>query len=405
MGVISRRIALGVLMLASILLPLRRAHYTPALPPVDNRSERLLSLVTREHTAKYLWSALDVRDMALHAIQADLPLSQTPPFIMVGFPGVTGDSEAEALIARLWKKIGPTDSAVRSAIVAYNDAPYHQSAYTGTLFAQRDGKSWCVAIAPASARPAGGARVRKYSFDDAIAPCTFLAAFGLPGKGVRAWLAARQYALLRSDYWLTRPRGVGDRAGPWTPLNESSIDDVPEMPLLLRALGSLDFTSLLMPPYSFGAPGLRCIGGDEAACTREVLYSPTTVAGDEPFPSDLTVPYWMARREPVTVGTPRPPNPSLVSAMVSDHDRARFSRFWKSDRPVEEAFQEAFGESLGAWTARWAASEWESSYWRRFRGAEFLLGVTLDPSWPFLVIAWSGVAVLIAARVATRRTT
>jgi len=71
---------------------------------------------------------------------------------------------------------------------------------------------------------------------------------------------------------------------------------------------------------------------------------------------------------------------------------------------VEQAFQDAFGESLGDWTARWAAREWEASFLAKYRGPRILLGVTLEPTWPFVVIAWTGVALLIASWVARRRT-
>jgi hypothetical protein len=177
-------------------------------------------------------------------------------------------------------------------------------------------------------------------------------------------------------------------------------------PFLLRALGSLDFTTLLIPPYAFGATGLQCITGDEPACTRAVLHPATQLPGNPEFPAVLTVSAGTASLDTITLGTVRPPVASYVSAMVTDHDRTRFRQFWKSNRPIEAAFQDAFGEPLGAWTARWATREWGASYFAKYRGrgSEIVLGVTLDPTWPLVMIAWSGAALLVASSIARRRT-
>lgn len=403
MGVTPRRVAFAALVLASVLLPLRGPYRYDIAPPVDDRGQRLSSLTMRERSATYLWSALEFRDSALRVIASDDGVNRPPRIALHGFPAGASDPEADALVAGIWKRIGLTDSSVRMAIIVSNSDQPHSNHYIGTLITRRDGRTWCVAAGVGSLM-AGHVQIWKHYLESAIAPCTFLAAFGLPGDGVRSWLETTRYAPVQSDSWLSGRKDITDRQGPWLDWDQADIRWILRPPLLLRVLGSLDFTTLLMPPYGFGATGLQCITGDRAACRRAVMHPAIQLPGNTEFPADLTVSTWTADLDTITLGTVRPPVPSLASAMVTEHDRSRFRRFWKSDRPVDQAFQDAFGESLGAWTARWAAREWQASFLAKYRGPEILLGVTLDRSWPFLVMAWSGVAVLVASWVARRRT-
>jgi hypothetical protein len=186
---------------------------------------------------------------------------------------------------------------------------------------------------------AGHVQIWKHQLESAIAPCTFLAAFGLPGEGVGSWLAATRYAPVQSDYWLSGHEGL--RQGPWMSWYQIDMSWIPRPPLLLRVLGSLNFATLLIPPYGFGATGLECIAGDGAACDRAVMHPSIPMPGNTEFPADLTVSTWMEAPDKTTLGTVRPPVPSLVSAIITDHDRTQFRLFWKSDRPVDQAFQEA----------------------------------------------------------------
>jgi hypothetical protein len=404
MGVTLRRVGFGVLTLTAVLLPLRGRKPERTVQPVDDRSEKLLSLVQREHSATYLWSALETRDIALTVIKSDAAANRPPQVVMRGFPAGLRAPETEALVTGIWKRIGPTDSTVRTAVVVYNSDPYRSQHYLGTLITRQDGKTWCVAITSASVTHNGGLQVWQHWLAQALGPCTFLAAFGIPGSGVASWLAATRYAPAQSDDWLARPKDFTLGLGPWAQWDQGDMRSVTRLPLLIRAAGSLDFSSVLTPPYEIGTTGLRCIVGEASACTRAVLHSTLKTPRDGDLPTDLTVPNWVAEPDTITVTTVRPPIPSLMSAMVTDHDRARFRHFWRSDRPVDEAFRDAFGESLGAWTARWAAREWQGSFQAKYRGTEILLGVTLQASWPLLVIVWNGVALLVAASVARRRT-
>jgi hypothetical protein len=394
------KVAFGALALAAVLLPLRKPGEHEPEPSADDRSQRLFAL-RREYTvATRLWSALEVRDTVLSLIASSGAVGTAPTVVFHGFAPGLRDSSVDHEVAALWRRIGPPDSTVRTAVIVNNSEPYRFDEYDGTLIAERSGHTWCVAITSASRMANGSLRVWHSSLDRALAPCTFLAAFGVPGPGVGAWLAQTGDLPIQSLDWLSRPKGNASGEGPWERWYADNPTGPNAPPLLIRLLGSLDFTSIMTPPYEFGDAGVACLVGRETACTHAVLGYSARPLGE--FPTDLTP--IVRQADTVTLATVRPPMPSLASAMLTDHDRASFQRFWTSAHPVEEAFRSAFGESLGAWTARWAQREWRASFRAKFGGPDIKLGVTLKPAWPLLVMAWGAVALLIAASVARRRT-
>ena len=151
-----------------------------------------------------------------------------------------------------------------------------------------------------------------------------------------------------------------------------------------------------------GAAGLRCLNGDEAACTETVLH-PTVAASTAGMPDDLTFASAVPLLTAVTVGTVRPPSPRFLSAIIEEFGRERFRTFWKSDKRFDVAFQEAFHESLGHWTARWAKQQWLKTISAQYTGGATLLGVTFNPAWLLVALVWSTLSVMIAAAVARRR--
>ena len=197
MGVTPRRAGFAVLVLAAVLLPFRRPKPDAVIQPVNDRGRRLGSLVNRESDATYLYTALELRDTALSVIARDTGASPVPRVFMVGFPRGASGAGPEALAAGLWQKIGPTDSGVHTAIVIYNSDTFRSRHYQGTLTTQRNGRTWCIAIASGSTTRTGGVQFGEHWLRQTLAPCAFLAAFGLQGAGVRSWLAATANASRR----------------------------------------------------------------------------------------------------------------------------------------------------------------------------------------------------------------
>jgi hypothetical protein len=221
---------------------------------------------------------------------------------------------------------------------------------------------------------------------------------------MQAWLDTTRYVSIRSNNWLTRPRGFHEEEGPWVWYDASGlIDRGSDLMSLMSPIGVADVAVVLTPTYAYGAAGLRCIVGNEEACRRSVLHPAVASQLRAQLPADLTLSRWMAMPDSVDLGTLRPPVPTFISTMVLEFGRERFKRFWQSDRPFEQAFEESFGESLGHYTARWAREEWLASSRAKYRGNYLELGVTLRPGDLLVCAAWSLVALLIASMVARRR--
>lgn len=409
MGVTTRRLGLAALILVAVLLPLRSQHrqaIESAVAGPGDRRERFLALLNQRNRAELLASAVELRDSALE-MTASPKRAGLRDLMFVGFPPGTAASKAELAGADTAHEA--SDARVRTGVIIYNDAN-NQRSYRGALIRKVNDVLWCIAIAPGYVSKAGGVRTLGHLLEVAAAPCQLMATFGPPGAGVRAWLDATRYAEAASDDWQSRPKGFvngegpfqrwGDRAGRASRIADA---DGTTLAAILRPIGVTDAAMLLTPPYEFGASGLRCLKGDQAACQAEVLQGAIRIPGGSLLPSDLTS---LDLEEPDTtdMSTIRPPVGTLVSGIVGDHTRQQFASFWKSDRPFPVAFQDAFGEPVGAWTARWARRQWDSSFEAKYRGSRFLLGVTLDPWWPLLMLGWIIIGLTLAGWIAKRRT-
>ena len=403
------RVGLAAAAIAAVLLPLRKAREREATPVADVRGARLQELSQQLTDAQVRWTATAERDSALAMLERSGSLDTTPPVRLGGFPGEVRPSKAEASVRKYWRLIGLADSTVSVAVFVYNQASYVDHAwratYAGDLITTRDGITWCIAIVPGEIQK-GGVFVSGDRLDRALGPCVLLSAFGPPGAGVRAWLDATHYGSARSNLWLGTSSGYldGNGSSPWAWLYDPTARYATQIEgfSLIRSLGGQPFAELLAPPYWYGAPGIRCLDGDAAACEESVLHSAVMRAPDSGFPAHLTRP-GLSRVPGVTLATPRPPAEFFVSDLIRDQGRERFSAFWKSDQPFDRAFATAFGEPLGRWTARWARRQWEGSWEARHGGASIILGANLSTSWPIVVLGWSLLALGAAASAAKRR--
>jgi len=406
-----RRAAFTALVLAAVLLPLRPRGRPAPDPNPGDRQDRSRALAEELSSIVFRWSAQEQRDSALALIGASA--DRLPLIVLSGFPDAAGPAKTDlADLSGLAQRIGPGDSMVRIGVLAYSPDRYqHRSGwglYQGNLIVQRNGITWCIAIVTAYSTRLEPAQIGRHRLSWATAPCAFLAAFGPPGDGVGRWLGDLGYGPARVSPWVA-PWVSGNRDGPWSALPDRSFIWPRESRgfLLSRAIGAERIAHLLAPPYWFGAPGLRCIAGDSTSCREAVLQSGISGRGEQWLTPDLTVS--LSRFPPPPPGsvigltTARPPGSSFLADLVHSQGRERFQAFWRSDRPVADAFAEAFGEPLGDWTARWARDLWLSTWEARYRSPDIILGVTLRPSWPILALSWTVVTILLAGLIARRR--
>lgn len=383
---------------------------TPAAEVVtDARVERLNELSIRRNRALVRWSALAARDTALNRIATVAADQRDPRIFVSGFSAEATSPTADSMVRNRWKAVGEPASSTLIRVLLYNDAPYDSVrpqayAYSGALLVTSPRQDICVAMTPGSLNAKQRIAIVKSQLDRALAPCLLLAAFGAPGKGTRRWLEHTRYSAAQSNAWLDRPRSFldGGRQTPWASVYDDSWSSAFAMnqSSILTGLSAVQIALMLIPPYQMGGPALRCLDGNESECARIVL-EPIQTVGDTP--RDLTYSWGFARGIQFTLLAPHPIGEWFLSDLIRDQGREQFARLWKSDQPFEAAFREVYGKDLGSWTREWGRRQWEGSWGAIESSRRVILGASLAPSWPLLVLAWTAVAVLIAAWTAKRR--
>lgn len=410
MGVMLARFGAAALVLGAVYATFFRANSSPEEPDFDPRLQHLFELSSRQRRAMVLWSAHMVRDSALARVATMTVEPGEVGIIVSGFPRGTSSPEAAALIGKRWGSVGATDPSVRVAVLILNDAVFDSLQpqgypYSGALLATSPTGGVCVAMSYGSLDPRGNIDIVESQLDRALAPCLLRAAFGNPGRGVRDWLNRTRFAAAKSNAWLYRRREFLDGRGqlPWEPIDDEALTSVRMSTLssLLRNIAAFEITMMLSPPYVMGGPALRCLAGNETECSRTVLDS---VPLTEDLPKELTASWGLNRQtRRNAILSPHPVGDWFLSDIIRWEGTERFARFWKSDAPFEAAFRDAFGQELGAWTRAWGTRQglgnWEEQYSRK----QVILGASLRPSWPLLVIGWTAAALLIAAWTAKRR--
>ncbi|NOT07972.1 MAG: hypothetical protein HOP28_07175 [Gemmatimonadales bacterium] len=409
MGLIVKRIGFAAAVILALLLPLvqDRTRSDGAEFVESASSARLGELQRRLTSARFRWTVLAERDAAL-ALAETLAPGSAPPVLLRGFPSGAHSALAVEETARWWRALGEPAFQVKAAMVVYNDKAYSNglrnwNSYAGTVIERASGAVACLALLPGTHHPDGRVHVMKSQVSSTMAPCLLLARFGLPGNGMGSWLDKTRWSFAESNGWLVRPRSFVEADGrpPWGPRFEALyLESTFRGPL---PFGVYLMAAELSPPYMLGAPALHCLLGDAAACAAGVTSMADVSSRPNELPTDITLPLhrWQA------AGSGILDHQSLatwwVSDLIRDQGTEKFVAFWKSDLSLEEGFRAAYGQGLGEWTRDWARRQWNAGGGRTEPRRQVLLGVTLRPSWPLLVLFWSLVALVVASGVARRR--
>lgn len=199
---------------------------------------------------------------------------------------------------------------------------------------EEGGVSYCLMVEVA---PGRDARITSGLVEAMMhGPCALYARHGPPGPEVRRWLRrtlhrnARNARAIPSDWVAPERRAVLFGAG-------------------------RGYENLLHPA------GERCLAGRLDACREAVLGRPDEETwwgrvGDQWLQSHLGVGYVNLRFPPVV---PRfgEHEQALLFELEREFGREAFSRFWRSEKEVPEAFREAFGRPLGVWVRDWARGQ------------------------------------------------
>lgn len=401
MGVTSRRIGFGVLSALAVLLALRK-------PSVRDQENDSLALVRRERElsngvadARLHWSALEQRDAVLASNGASL-------ITISGFPAGAALSKTDSVYVFDLLEMVSKDSAVQVRVHFYFPGSYAAKTwwglYSGVLISPGE-RTVCTAIMPIDRRPNGELSVGRNGLVSVLSPCLLLGTFGTPSTPIGNWLSGIRYAAARSGKWLSSSSVDPWDTDPWSWLPERGFDEMSgaQASGLSRLLGLEQVTRLLVPPYYYGQTGVQCLSGLKPSCARAVLDTSVMSEETSELPRDLTLSPSLIRSTTVSLLTPRPPGSTFLSDLIQEKGQERFRRFWKSELPVEPAFEAAFQEPLADWTLRWANKRWLMSWDSRYRSQDVLLGVTLRTSWIPLSLGWSLLAIGAAGWAARRR--
>lgn len=249
------------------------------------------------------------------------------------------DSITQAL-ARVATPPIPLNPEVRASIalvpttLARWDATYNVYLPTST-----DGRT-CIATHPVDAtknRLSESFRARQ-----ALGACAFFAAFGLPGREIEQWLAARDYNVAMDPDWQL-PRHTPP------PADELSAIQWVEFTLARAGLAprpeffyEIEEGSVYWDSFT----GSACAAGDRVACQQYFFSTPPApdmrhrgmpVPGVIPFR-----PWWSSQAY------------GALAALVRDQGPDRFAKFWRSNLPPEQAFDHAFTVPFDRWAPGWA---------------------------------------------------
>jgi hypothetical protein len=197
-----------------------------------------------------------------------------------------------------------------------------------------------IALPPRQANVQTEIRARALSAP-MLGLCAYYAAFGPPGRGVAAWLEARDYDVARASWTL-------DDRMPAQKLKASHYILHP----LHRVAGEDE--QLSTSPLAVALQ--RCTDGEASAC-RDLVLAPGLRPGT-PTHDGSTLPSAPAAAGTVeyfelTTESSRSVTDRFLAALVANDGRGRFERFWKSDADAPIAFERAMGQPLGDWVRTW----------------------------------------------------
>lgn len=204
---------------------------------------------------------------------------------------------------------------------------------------------------------------------DRLGPCAFHAAHGVPGSGIARWLEGGGYLFAQNPAASERP----------------SPGEVPSR----RTIFGIGRASRWVP-----IPVESCLSGRLASCGGWI-----TAPGDiglGPY-RDVNARIELTRRTDLIYQEQRSSGLADVHVMAdlqAEFGPERFGQFWRSERPVTEAFTEAFGEAPGSWMHRWAVSHY----------GEVPAGPGLSLLTTVLSFLTVGATFLVAAYLTERRT-
>ncbi|MBI3790116.1 MAG: hypothetical protein HY275_04480 [Gemmatimonadetes bacterium] len=171
------------------------------------------------------------------------------------------------------------------------------------------------------------------AYRPSLGACGFVHAYGMPGRGMRAWLDSTGW---RGAASATFDTGAAGRE-PW--LRTSG-------PVLLNSV--IASVGVAADSVTLGAQG--CARGRPGACRRFVHEAAHQGHANG---RDIMVPEQFVSHVGVGNVEAGDPRVRMLDDLRREKGAEKFGALWHDDRPFEEAFAAVMGEPLDAWAQRW----------------------------------------------------
>lgn len=359
--------ALGCAAVAVAYLPPDPGSSDPRFPAEGQRRTALTSIETALRRANQLSVILRERDEALALLHRAPRSARSPVFVDAGRA-----RRFERYIVDAAATLAPLDSAITLAVsLVPNQAVTREGQ---SLFFNRlwyafpegtDGRT-CLVIVPEGTLARLGEQNAASSL---LGPCAFYAAFGQPGPGIEAWLAAVNYYPAQEADWVSaRPRSP-----------DPTADDLSKLTLPQLLESGLMFAAR----QGMSLPAAGCAAGRRERCNAALGVTPWYRRFlDEAHTADK--PGWLGGTSDQSW---------YLADLVREMGRDRFGRFWRSPLPRDSAFVEVYDMPIEEWTHRWLAE----------RHPDVLVGPAIRVTSALLGLVASAMLVAGGAYYAARR--
>ncbi len=284
-------------------LNVERARLRSSSAAVDRALARYRAMLSVER-----WRAVTANDTGVVAVDASLPPMVRPTFEAAlrtaGAPLARGPMRASAVVF------------LDTTIVALQKGVDRRPASAEVTY-----------LVPASPVGVCGAVTRVRRVDAALSagevygPCAFFAAFGMPGRGIRAWLEGTGYETGRWADWTSTAPGGAEHDASW---------------------------------YALASDEARCAAHGGPVCLTVIGLDPVAAAAgvaSSRSHADILGPF--ETHDSLWTPTASFLKRRLLADMVRQFDRDRFRVFWTSDDAPAAAFQRATGMPLETWLHAW----------------------------------------------------
>lgn len=343
---------LGACLVVALAALLGGSAATPPREPPPEPHHSRWAGTAGELSAK--WQATEFRrrlevyrDQLRSPVDSARAAGGTAPLLLIdGGATPAQRAELQGMLGDLWKQAAPLGFKVAVGLVIVRassikptpDMPSLEQYYDNAYYVFPDSlhRGLCLSVMSdryygreffdpnrkGPYRPGDGIRWLK----QALGPCAFYGAFGIPGREMGRWINGQGYPFMVWPQW-------------WIPEHERDYWPTYQDRPPARQPADWWVNQYSWLPWE----GIECYAGRPGQCAADVFDSSAL--------SDSQPAHWSARdwwrQQPLYNSV------EFLSDVAQDIGAERFSQLWTADVPMDSAFHLATGRTLDSWTRAW----------------------------------------------------